>query len=51
MTGVDNMFILDMILIRVGGCDILVEWASIVSVLIIGGINIPKTLELAIPYP
>ena len=38
-----------MIMIRVGGWDILVEWASIVSVLIIGGIKIPK--ELAYPYP
>ena len=46
-----NMFGLDMIIIRDGGWDILVEWASIVSVLIIGGINIPKALELAYPYP
>ena len=29
------MFGLDMIMIRVGGWDILVEWASIVSVLIL----------------
>ena len=36
------MFGLDMIMIRDGGWDILVEWASIVSVLIIGGIKIPK---------
>ena len=49
MTGVANMFGLDMIMIRIGGWDILVEWASIVSVLIIGGI--PKALELAYPYP
>ena len=32
MTGVANMFGLDMIMIRIGGWDILVEWASIVSV-------------------
>ena len=51
MTGVANMFGLDMIMIRVGGWDILVEWASIFSVLIIGGIKIPKALELAYPYP
>ena len=51
MTGVANMFGLDMIMIRVGGWDILVEWASIVSVLIIGGIKIIKALELAYPYP
>ena len=30
------MFGLDMIMIRVGGWDIIVEWASIGSVLIIG---------------
>ena len=47
MTGVANMFGLDMIMLRFGGWDILVEWASIVSVLIIGGIKIPKALELA----
>ena len=41
MTGVANMFGLDMIMISVGGWDILVECASIVSVLIIGGIKIP----------
>ena len=41
MTGVANMFGLDMIMIRIGGWDILVEWASIVSVLIIGDIKIP----------
>ena len=35
---------LDMIMIRVGGWDILVEWASIVSVLISGSIKIPKEL-------
>ena len=51
MTGVANMFGHDMIMIRVGGWDILVEWASTVSVLIIGGIKIPKALELAYPYP
>ena len=54
MTGVANMFGLDMIMIRIGGWDILVEWASIVSVLIIGDIKIfkiPKALELAYPYP
>ena len=48
--GVANMFGLDMIMIRVGGWDILVEWTSIVSVLIICGIKIPKALELAYPY-
>ena len=46
-----NMFGVDMIMIRIGGWDILVEWASIVSVLIIGDIQIPKALELAYPYP
>ena len=51
MTGVANMFGLYMIMIRIGGWDILVEWASIVSVLIIGDIKIPKALELAYPYP
>ena len=51
MTGVANMFGLDMIMIHVGGWDIFVEWASIVSVLIICGIKIPKALELAYPYP
>ena len=51
MTGVANMFGLDMIMIRIGGWDILVEWASIVSFLIIGDIKIPKALELAYPYP
>ena len=51
MTGVANMFGLDMNMIRVGGWDILVEWACIVSVFIIGGIKIPKALELAYPYP
>ena len=51
MTGVANMFGLDFIMIRVGGWDILVEWARIVSVFIIGGIKIPKAFELAYPYP
>ena len=36
------MFGLDMIMIRVGGWDKLVEWAIIVSVIIIGGIKIPR---------
>ena len=49
MTVVANMFGLDMIMIRVGAWDILVEWANIV--LIIGGIKIPKALEPAYPYP
>ena len=34
-----------MIMIRVRGWDILVEWASIVSVLIIGGIKAIKSLR------
>ena len=45
MTGVVNMFGLDIIMIRVGGWDILVEWASIVIFIIIGGIKIPKALK------
>ena len=51
MTRVAIMFGLDNIMISVGGWDILVEWASIVSVLIIGGIKIPKALELVYTYP
>ena len=51
MTGVANIVGLDMIMIRVGRWDILVEWASIVSVIIIGGIKIPKALKLAYPNP
>ena len=35
----------------VGGKDILVEWTSIVSVLIIGGIKIHKASELSYPFP
>ena len=55
MTGVANMVGLDMIMIYhvyVSGDGIyLWRWASIVSVLIIGGTKIPKALELAYPYP
>ena len=35
MTGVANIFGLDMIMIRVGGFDILMEWASIVMLLLL----------------
>ena len=50
MTGVVKLFGLDMIMIRVGGWDILVEWASIVSVLINGGIKIPNRVFTSIPF-